>query len=279
MASVEGKRIPDPGFGGDEGAADPALVAALAGYAARPAEPVGPSASPPDSAAALTAAAAQAALVESVQVVLDALPAARLLAPVVAVSGPDGDARPVERPRQPGGHAGEKTTDMALPTLLAADGRRALPVFTSLESLARWRPSARPVPVTTQRAALAALAEGADLLLIDPAGPVSFQVLGAPLRALAEGRAPLPPGRDPAVAATIERIAAGVAGVDAVRLRPGDADSDLRVVLEIAGDPTPVARAVADLLAADELLRSRLVRGLALLVLPPASVGESQLTV
>ena len=46
---------------------------------------------------------------------------------------------------------------MAAMTLLAADGHRALPVFTSIAALAAWDPAARPVPVTAARAAQAAV--------------------------------------------------------------------------------------------------------------------------
>ncbi len=129
---------PSSPFAGDDGAADPALAAALAAAGA----------------GAPTA-------------VVDALAAARVLVPVVAVAE-DADASPGE----PGGpfheprHASAGVVAVATP-----DGRTALPVFSSVAALAAWRPDARPVPAEGPRAAAAALQEGWDLLVVDPGGP------------------------------------------------------------------------------------------------------------
>ena len=46
---------------------------------------------------------------------------------------------------------------MALVMLKAADGRTAMPAFTSAEALASWHPDARPVAVYAARAALSAV--------------------------------------------------------------------------------------------------------------------------
>ncbi len=265
MAVEERKRIPDPGFGGDRGEADPALAAALAAYAAQP-EPHGPRG----------------------WAVLAALASARLLVPVLAA--PSEAAEPGESATPPpDALAAEKSTDMAVPTIRTPDGRWELPVFTSVSALARWRADARPVPVPAGRAALAALAEGAQALLLDPAGPVRHLVAGVGLRALAEGRVPCPPESDPAVLETARAVAAAVPGVVGARVRPGEAasESDLTVLVEVDGPPEAIARAVAERLAADDLLRSRLVRGLALAVLPAGSPaarpaeggGDTRLTV
>jgi hypothetical protein len=123
----------------DVGAADPALAAALAAYAADPArEPE----------------------------VLAALGAARLLVPVVARLG--------ETEHGPDGLVRDKSADMATVLMRWDDGRTALLAFTGLEALHRWDPKARPVPVPARTAALAALQDGADALLIDAAGPVRY---------------------------------------------------------------------------------------------------------
>ncbi|MYS20752.1 MULTISPECIES: SseB family protein, partial [unclassified Streptomyces] len=107
--------MPDPGFADDDGSAAPALAAALADYARDRTTP--------------RAGAAERAVVA-------ALHGARLLVPVVALLG--------EAETGPDGLRREKTSDMAVPTIQAPDGRRALPAFTSTASLARWRPDARP---------------------------------------------------------------------------------------------------------------------------------------
>ncbi len=123
----------------DSGAADPALATALAAYA-------GDQAREPD--------------------VLAALAEARLLVPVVAELG--------EAEAGADGLVREKSSDMAAVLMRGADGRTALLAFTSLDAMHRWDPDARPVPVPAQVAAHAALQDGAEALLIDVAGPVSY---------------------------------------------------------------------------------------------------------
>jgi hypothetical protein len=123
----------------DTGAADPALAAALAAYAEEPAR-------------------------ESD--VLAALAEARLLVPVVAELG--------ESEVGDDGLVRDKSADMATVLMRGADGRLALLAFTSLETLHRWDPDARPVPVPAPTAALAALQDGAEALLVDVAGPTPY---------------------------------------------------------------------------------------------------------
>ena len=133
---IPGTTPADPG---DEGAADPDLVAALA--------------------------------TGRLQDIGLALLRARLLVPVVAIRT-EGDA------------------DMAVPTLVADDGRRALPVFSSYDALRTWQPEARPVPMPGARVLAASADEGYAGVVLDVAGPVPHTVTGADLAALAAaGRA------------------------------------------------------------------------------------------
>lgn len=231
------KNIPDPGFSGDDGSADPRLTAALAAWADDPStEPE----------------------------VLGALTGARLLVPVVAVLG--------EVEVGPDGLRREKTSDMAVPTLQAPDGRRALPAFTSLETLARWRADARPVAVPLRQALEAAAHEKADTVVLDLAGPVPYQLTGPALLALAEGRTSADPLADPAVGAALRTVLAAEPGVLRAHLTSAaDADGMLALALE-PGAPAPeTVRRIAEALAADETLRARLVRGLDLALLPPGT--------
>jgi hypothetical protein len=123
----------------DTGAPDPGLTDALAAYAEDPArEPE----------------------------VLAALAEARLLVPVVAELG--------ESEVGPDGLARDKSSDMATVLMRGPDGRMALLAFTGLEAMHRWDPAARPVPVPARTAALAAMQDGAEALLIDLAGPVRY---------------------------------------------------------------------------------------------------------
>lgn len=190
------------------------------------------------------------------------LPAARVLVPLVAVA--DGvDERGVE-----------KNTDMAVVTLQLTDGQKALPVFTSVAALTDWHPHARPLPIVAARAAEAALAEDADLLVLDPGGPVAVPIDGPALRTLAAGRPPLPVLHDPDVADALRsHLQAQPAVRAAVLLPAGDGvDSDAVLALVLREDDGQAA--IADLsagLASDPVLAGRLHRGLDLAVLPPGT--------
>lgn len=200
---------------GDTGEPDPAVAAALAGYAAGQ-------------------ATEHAALL--------AVAASRLLVPVVAV------------PAETNAGGAEKETEMALPTLIGNDGRKAVIAFTCTAALSRWRPGARPVPVPAGRLWPAAAAERADAVVIDVAGPVPFVVEGARLRALAVGDPPPPAYRDPDIRAAVAEVTADFA------LAPGGADAELTVTLKTTD--IAQARAVADGIAAR--LAPRLRRGIAI---------------
>jgi hypothetical protein len=103
----------------------------------------------------------------------------RLLVPVVATA--------TRMAESPGGQISDKEAEMAVVLLQAADGRRALLAFSGLDALQAWQSSARPVPVTLDRAAQTARAEGAAAVLIDCAGPASIAIEGEVLEQLAAG--------------------------------------------------------------------------------------------
>ncbi|MBV9096771.1 MAG: SseB family protein [Frankiaceae bacterium] len=93
---------------------------------------------------------------------------ARLLVPVVALPGADG-----------------ADAEMSVPALVAADGARALPVFSSYDELRLWRPDARPVPMPGARVILGAAGEGYDGVVVDVAGDHPVTIADDDLRALA----------------------------------------------------------------------------------------------
>jgi hypothetical protein len=68
----------------------------------------------------------------------------------------------------------DKSAEMAAVLMRGDEDRLALLAFTGLDALHRWDPDARPVPVPARTAALAALQDGAEALLIDVAGPVRY---------------------------------------------------------------------------------------------------------
>ena len=157
--STTGGRLQGSVYTGDDGSADPALAAALAGYDAG---------------------------TTSYPAVLDALAATRVLVPVVALLG--------EVEHGDDGLARDKSSDMAAVLVTGADGRRALLAFTDVPALECWDAQARPVPVSTVLAAQTAVQEGAEALVVDLAGPVRFVVSGTDLRRLAAGWRPVRAG-------------------------------------------------------------------------------------
>jgi hypothetical protein len=80
--------------------------------------------------------------------------------------------------------------EMALALLESSSGARALPAFSSLASLARWRPDARPVPRSAIELAASVRSEGLAALVVDVAGPVPWTVAGSEVDALASGYVP-----------------------------------------------------------------------------------------
>lgn len=233
MQADPGRRIPDPGFAGDTGAPDPALTAALA------------------------ATAADAGRLPEV---LAALHGCRLLAPVVAA--------PAESAVADSGLVVDKRADIAVPLLVSADGARAVPVFTGLDTLARWDPAARPVPVTGPRAAEVALAEAAEALVVDVAGPHPVTVGAPELRALAAGRGRVPAYADEQLRVAVHRALAGVPEVLAGWLTPWPG-SDARLTVSLADGAVPAAVAPRLVSALPAPLRSGGVRGVDLAVLGP----------
>jgi SseB protein N-terminal domain len=206
-----------PRFGGDDGAADPRVAAALAAFAAGEG---------------------------SEHAALTALAGSRLLVPVVAA--PQGG-------------------EMALPRLVGRDGRLAIPGFTCLDALNRWRTGARPVPVQAAAACRAAAAES-GAVVIDIAGPVPLTIEGARLASLAHGRDIPLPQDDPEVSEAIAAAVAERAPSATYRLLAGGPAADLLV--ELAPPAGLSAAQAADLAAgvaaaAMARLGVRLRRGIA----------------
>jgi SseB protein N-terminal domain len=147
---------PTSQFAGDDGAVDPELAALLDGYRGGRVP---------------------------VRDVVARLAATRVLVPVLAELGA------AETVAHDGAQLHvDKEASAGVVALEAPDGRRALPVFTSVDSMRAWRADARPVPVEATRAALSAVNEDWSLLVVDPAGPVTVLVPRPAVWALAQGK-------------------------------------------------------------------------------------------
>lgn len=192
---------PSSRFAGDDGSADPSLLAALAAH-------------PPGGRAG--------------EGVVAALAAVRVLVPVVASLDHAGTT--------PEGLVVDKEASAGVVAVRTPDGRTGLPVFSSTATLAAWRADARPVPAGTPQAAAACLAEGWDVLVLDPAGPCAAVVSAPAVRALADGSPWRPAvddaGVDPVLRGAVRTGLQGLAGVVAADVEPGRT-AEVAVVLEL----------------------------------------------
>jgi hypothetical protein len=82
--------------------------------------------------------------------------------------------------------ATDDPSEMAVVSMVNADGERGLLAFTGLDAMQTWKQESRPVPVTGQEAAGLACDEGATALVIDVFGPARTVIRGAALLALAQ---------------------------------------------------------------------------------------------
>ncbi|MGA8047232.1 MAG: SseB family protein [Dermatophilaceae bacterium] len=184
-----------------------------------------------------------------------ALARSRFLVPVLAVPG---ETEEVD------GRLVEKTSDMAMVTLTAPDGQRALPVFTGTAALRAWDEKARPIPVEASRAAQAAIAESCDVVVVDVAGPDAFVLRPSMMYALAQGRDWLPGHEDPFVAQSVGHALAREELVLDHDLVPGEPAGQgvlgIRLVLRAglrAEDVQALATRVGERLATDGEFRAR----------------------
>ncbi len=189
----EGRRFEANRHSDDDGSADPALLAALAAFRDGDGDQVG---------------------------VIDAYRSARLLIPLVAEKGATGIGTH--------GLAVDKTQELSIVTVAAPDGRRVLPVFTSVAALARWDAAARPVPADGVRTALAAADDDTDLIVVDPTSGTEFVIRRPAVWAIAQGEPWEPSFASPGVVTALnESIGTELAVLD-LSVAAGDPDARLR---------------------------------------------------
>lgn len=189
----EGRHFESNPHAGDDGSADPALLAALEAFRSGSGDQVA---------------------------VIDALRTARVLIPLVAEKGDEGVG--------PHGLAVDKTQELSIVTVAAPDGRKVLPVFSSVQALSRWDPMARPIPVEAVRAALAASAEQTDLIVLDPTSETEFVVRRPAVWAIAQGEPWVPSFANADVFLGLQESIAGELAVLDLTVEQGDPDARMR---------------------------------------------------
>jgi SseB protein N-terminal domain len=151
--------------------------------------------------------------------VVDAVRSVRLLVPLVAHLGESGE--------NDSGVLVDKSQELSIVTVAGPDGRNVMPVFTSVETMGAWNPSARPVPTPALRVALAAASEATDLVILDPTSETEFGIRRPALWAVAQEQPWTPSYLDGDVLAAFTDVAADVPDIARVTLEAGDPDARL----------------------------------------------------
>lgn len=146
--------------------------------------------------------------------VLRAVGQARLLIPLIANLG--------EGEQGAHGHQVDKSADLSIVTVLTPDNQRALPVFSSVATMTRWNPDARPVPNNGRKVALAAASEGNTRLVLDPMSETEFVVRRPGIAAVAQDLPWITPANNPEVVEIINNVLAESGSVDSFTLVEGD---------------------------------------------------------
>lgn len=119
------------------------------------------------------------------------------------------------------GFAADKEADMALVKIKGPDGRMALPVFSTVDRLQAWHSEARPVAVYAPRAALSAVSEECQLLVLDPGSDYTFVLRRPGMWTLAKQIDWTPSYLNQAVAELVQEATAGYEQLRRVQLAPG----------------------------------------------------------
>lgn len=182
---------------------------------------------------------------------------------VVAGEAAEGEAAAGKEPSADGAscHDGERRASASMVTVRTPDGREALPVFSSVAELTRWRRDARPTPHAAVRAAMAAVDEAGGVLVLDPACEAPVLVPRPAVWALARGEEWVPAVDDEGVVAAVQTAVLAVPGVRHAAVERG-ARAEVKVVLGVVPGLTQeqvqeVAGAVATALGESVVVAER----------------------
>jgi len=120
------------------------------------------------------------------------------------------------------GRVFDKAAELSVVSVQTPDGQAALPAFTSVATMTAWDASARPVPVTGVRLALAAVSEKIGRLIIDPGADTEFAVRAPAIHAVAAEQPWSAPWEDERVQAAFLEPASEFAVITGMLLTPGD---------------------------------------------------------
>lgn len=172
----EGRELHENNFADDDGSADAALIDAITNFQRGEA---------------------------TNEAVVAAFSKARLLIPLLADLG--------ESEIGEHGHKIDKSAELSIVTVGTPDEQNGLPVFSSVEAMQLWNPTARPVPSDAIRVAIAAASEGNTRIILDAEGPTEFAIRRPAIAAIAQEEKWIHPARDSRVREEFARVLDGVA--------------------------------------------------------------------
>jgi len=188
----DGRSFEPNAFAGDDGKADPALIAAIERLQS-----------------------GEGTIVE----VIDAFRKARVLIPLLANLGESGEGAR--------GQTVDKSADLSIVTVETPDQQNGLPVFSSVATMQAWNKDARPVPHSAVKAALAAAAESNTRIVLDAGSATEFVIRRPAIEAIARELPWTPAYEDQLVSEAFEQALAGNPELANWTLSAGDPRSRL----------------------------------------------------
>lgn len=171
--------------------------------------------------------------------VVDQIRKVRLLVPLLAKLGDS----------EVGAHGKtvDKSAELSIVTVKSPDDQDALVVFSSVQAMGLWNPSARPVPTDAIRVTLAAASQMSTRVVLDPGSETEFVIRRPAIAKIAQSLPWLPPESNPAVKRVIEESVAGEQLILGFELSTKDPESrlqgaELEVSIQLVqrGDPAEV---------------------------------------
>lgn len=126
------------------------------------------------------------------------------------------------------GHSVDKSAELSIVTVATPDEQSGLPVFSSVETMAAWNASARPVPADARRIALAAASESNTRIVIDAGSRTEFVIRRPAIEALAKDEQWVHPVRDSRVKSEFQQIIQAIPEIHGFEL--SDCDPTARLV-------------------------------------------------
>ena len=153
------------------------------------------------------------------EAVVDQLRVSRLLVPLLANLG--------ESETGALGLKVDKSAELSIVTVKSPDNQDSLVVFSSVQAMASWNQSARPVPTDAIRVCLAAASQMSTRVVLDPGSDSEFVIRRPAIARIAQSLSWLPPETNPEVAKVIADSIAGEKLVWGVELATADPQSRL----------------------------------------------------